>query len=98
MSSKRAYLLTLKPMRPEMPFSPTEKEIDSVSRHFQRLVRLKEEGVLVLAGRTTEGDVTGIAVFYAETDDEAEAFMKEDPCIAEGVMTGKVEPFGIAIH
>jgi len=98
MSQKRAYLLTLKPSRPEMPFSPTEEEKDTVSRHFQRLLKLMEEGVLVLAGRTTEGDITGIAVFYAENDEAAEALMKEDPCIAEGVMTGKVEPFGLAIH
>lgn len=94
------FLIILRPARVEMlTEGPTEREVDVVGRHFAYMKALTERGVAVLVGRTSEDDAStiGICVFRAENTAEAVTIMEQDPAVAEGVMTGEVRPFRIAL-
>ncbi len=72
-----------------------------VGAHFQRLVQMKNEGVIVLAGRTqlptNSADMMGLVIFYAKDDKEANDFMMNDPAVKNHIMNAKVLPYGIAV-
>ncbi|HEX8154257.1 MAG TPA: YciI family protein [Thermoanaerobaculia bacterium] len=95
----REYLYYLTLVRPDAlrtGFSEEESEI--AIRHFAHLQQLRDEGVVILAGRTDVVDGTfGICVFRAESDDEATAIMNGDPAIDQGLMNGTLYPFKIAV-
>ncbi len=93
------YLYTLKPARLEMLIKSTPAEDEIVGRHFNRLKALTEQGVVILAGRTTNEDEStfGIVIFEAETDRLAQELMENDPAVKEGVMTAKLFPYRVAL-
>jgi uncharacterized protein len=70
-----------------------------VQRHFERLKELTDSGVVILAGRTLneEENAFGIVIFEAEDAEKAEAFMKEDPAVKEGIMTAELFPYRVAL-
>ena len=72
-----------------------------VGEHFQRLVKKKEEGVVVLAGRTelllNNPEMMGLVVFYAKDEKEAMQFMMDDPAVKAKIMQAKVHPYGLAV-
>lgn len=80
----------------------TKNDEDIVGEHFQRLTRYKNEGVVILAGRTqTEFDDTegmGLVIFYAKDEKEALQFMMDDPAVKNKIMQTKVLPYGIALN
>jgi uncharacterized protein YciI len=45
-----SWLVILRPTRAELPFDPTAEEDAVVGEHFAHLLRLRDEGKLVLAG------------------------------------------------
>lgn len=72
-----------------------------VGEHFQRLIAKKNEGVIVLAGRTDlptdSPDMMGLVIFYAKDEKEALQFMMNDPAVKNNIMKAKVYPYGIAV-
>lgn len=80
----------------------TASENKIVGEHFQRLLKLKEQGTIVLAGRTDyepdNPDMMGLVIFYAANDEEAKKIMMEDPAVKNNIMLAKVHPYGIAIN
>jgi uncharacterized protein YciI len=72
-----------------------------VGAHFQRLVKMNKEGVVLLAGRTqlesNDPDMMGLVIFYAKDEKEAEAFMMSDPAVKSKIMKAKILPYGIAV-
>ena len=72
-----------------------------VGEHFQRLVKKKEEGLVVLAGRTelplNNPEMMGLVIFYAKDEKEALQFMMDDPAVKNKIMLAKVHPYGLAI-
>ena len=72
-----------------------------VGEHFQRLLKKKEEGVVVLAGRTelplNNPEMMGLVVFYAKDEKEALQFMMDDPAVKAKIMLAKVHPYGLAV-
>ncbi|HLF45554.1 MAG TPA: YciI family protein [Chitinophagaceae bacterium] len=80
----------------------TEKDQAIVGEHFQRLIKKKNEGVVILAGRTqtelnnTEG--MGLVIFYAKDEKEALQFMTDDPAVKNKIMKTKVLPYSIALN
>ena len=72
-----------------------------VSEHFQRLLKKKDEGTVVLAGRTelplNNPDMMGLVIFYAKDEKEALQFMMDDPAVKNKIMQTKVHPYGLAI-
>jgi uncharacterized protein YciI len=83
----------------EKNWAPGDQAI--VGEHFQRLIKKKEEGVVVLAGRTelplNNPDMMGLVIFYAKDDKEALQFMMDDPAVKAKIMLAKVHPYGLAI-
>jgi uncharacterized protein YciI len=79
----------------------TDKDQAIVNEHFQRLVRMKNEGTVVLAGRTeldlNNPEMMGLVVFYAKDDKEALQLMMDDPAVKNKIMLAKVHPYGIAV-
>ena len=72
-----------------------------VSEHFQRLLKKKEEGTVVLAGRTelplNNPEMMGLVIFYAKDEKEALQFMMDDPAVKAKIMQAKVHPYGLAV-
>ncbi|MCX6829578.1 MAG: YciI family protein [candidate division Zixibacteria bacterium] len=94
------YLYRLVPTRLEMlTEGPTQLETELVTAHFAYLQDAVAKGTLLLAGRTTLLDerTFGIAVFKAETEEEARCFMENDPAVAGGVMHAELFPFRVAL-
>jgi uncharacterized protein YciI len=100
MSEMQEWLYILKVTRLEML---TEKSIEEedriVGEHFEHLKRLKEEGITILMGRTTDDDETtmGLVVFRDENEAEARRILESDPAIRNGVMSATLYPYRIAI-
>ena len=72
-----------------------------VGQHFQRLVKFKNEGIVVLAGRThydlNNPDMMGLVIFNAKDDAAAQQFMMEDPAVKNNIMLAKIHPYDIAV-
>lgn len=79
----------------------TEKEQAIVGEHFQRLVTMKEAGIVILADRTelalNDPEMMGLVVFSAKDDKEALQFMMDDPAVKNKIMIAKVHPYGLAL-
>ena len=100
MSEMQEWLYVLKVTRLEMlTEGSTEEEDRIVGEHFQHLKRLKEEGITILMGRTTDDDETtmGLVIFRAENEAEARRVMESDPAIRNGVMSATLYPYRVAI-
>jgi uncharacterized protein len=94
-----SWLVILRPTRAEMPFDPTEEESRIVSDHYDYLVRLRDEGKLVLAGPSAvPGDPIGIGVLDVNGEDEARAIVAADPAVTSGAMTAEVRPLRISVR
>ena len=101
-SAKKEYLgvLTLtEKYKEEKNWAKTDETI--IGEHFQRLKKYKNEGVVVLAGRTNyqtnNPDMMGLVIFYAQDDTQALQFMMDDPAVKNKIMQAKVHPYSIAL-
>lgn len=94
------YLVILRPTRLGMlQDGPTPEEQRIVGEHFAYCSALVARGEMLLAGRSL-GDpeqVIGIAIFHAESTEEAEAIVAKDPAVKNGVMSAEVQPYGLAL-
>lgn len=77
----------------------TETDDAIVQEHFQHLKRWTDEGIVKLAGRTTnEGaPAFGLVLFHADSETKAEQMMNKDPAIEQGIMQGELFPFHVAL-
>lgn len=94
------FLYRIRPTRPAMlAEGPTEREAEIVGQHFEYLRRLVDEGIVLMAGRTlnTDESAFGIAIFVADSPEAAEALMRADPAVAQGVMSAELFPYRIAL-
>jgi uncharacterized protein len=94
------YLYRLLPVRIEMvTVGPTPEEQAVVSEHFTHLTALTEQGVMLLVGRAQDNSprTFGIAIFQAESEEQAQAIMNSDPAVRKGVMHADLFPFRIAL-
>ncbi|HZH99175.1 MAG TPA: YciI family protein [Fimbriimonadaceae bacterium] len=91
------YVYFIKPCRETFLSDATDEELALVGAHFEYLKAALEQGQLVLAGRTDQQFPIGIAIYSAESGEEAEEFMRADPAVKAGVFTGEFHPFGIAL-
>ncbi len=100
MAERKQYLYRIQPVRPAMlSDGPTEEETRATGEHFNYLKDLTEKGVVVLAGRTTNTDYSsfGIIVFFAESDEEAESIVQNDPAVKNKIMRAELFPYRIAL-
>ncbi|MEY2830572.1 MAG: hypothetical protein RIQ33_2430 [Bacteroidota bacterium] len=93
------YFLSLLPEKRKEVFSDDENAI--IVNHFNYLLNAKEEGKIILVGRTqlSTSDIKnkGICIFTIENETEAIEFMNNDPAIKCGMMLGELFPFKVAI-
>jgi len=84
----------------EKNWTPADQAV--VGEHFQRLVKMKESGTVILAGRMdlplNDPDMKGLVIFYARDEKEANQFMQDDPAVKAKIMQAKVYPYGIAVN
>lgn len=96
----KQYVYTLK-LVPRLLDDTNWTSLDkiAVDQHLSSLERLLEEGVLVLAGRTLDEDekMFGIVIFEAETDEQAEHIMLNDPAVKAGIMVAELHPYRVAL-
>lgn len=100
MSEKQQFLYVVKPTRPAMLTEGlTNAEQATVGRHFAYLTDLKDKGVVILVGRTqtTGPETMGLCIFEADDENAARAIMDNDPAILDGVMTGTLYPYKVAL-
>lgn len=93
------WLYITRPTRPEMlSEGPNEHEQRVIGEHAAHVSRHADEGKVFLIGRTqTKTPKTmGFAMFWAEDEYDAAAFMNTDPAIVNGVMTGELFPYKVA--
>ncbi|MEL7471706.1 MAG: YciI family protein [Planctomycetota bacterium] len=93
------WLAVLRPGRPTFPGDATPDEMAQVQRHAEWLEGLAKEGRVLLFGRTqdeSEREPMGLVIFTAESREAAEALMREDPALREGLMAWEVRPYAIA--
>lgn len=92
------WLYRIVPTRPEMVTDSTPYEQDVVSAHFRYLVELRDQEVLILAGRTQVDEGTfGIVIFDAADEAAARAVMQGDPAVAARVFDGALYPYAVAV-
>jgi uncharacterized protein len=79
---------------------PTEAEQAIVAEHFAHLQKLAADGVMIFVGRTlnTDPSTMGLAVFRADTEDDARKIMNDDPAVSKGLMTATLYPFKVVIQ
>jgi len=77
----------------------TDRENDIIHRHFEVLQNLKNEGKLILAGRTLNMDPTGFGIVIVEVNSEEEAIelMESDPAVKERIMEATLFPYRVAL-
>jgi len=79
---------------------PTDAEQAVVAEHLAYLLDLDAKGVIILVGRTltTGNDTMGLAIFRAESEDDARRIMNGDPAVRKGVMTATLYPFKVVLQ
>ena len=90
------YLYRLLPARVRDGY---RREQAIVGEHFAHLKALTEQGVMLLVGRTQDNSprTFGIAIFQAESDEQALEMMNSDPAVRKGIMRAELFPFRIAL-
>lgn len=92
------YVLKLAPrLHDDAAWTKDDERV--VGEHFRRLKQLTADGVVILAGRTTEpGDRTfGLVVFEAADESAARAIMEGDPTVKAGVMSATLHRYAVAL-
>lgn len=66
--------------------------------HLELARRWKEDGTLVAGGALGDPPHGGLLVFSVDDPQEVERFAREDPYVANGIVTGwRVEPWNVVV-
>ena len=74
----------------------TPEQRATFQAHLAYLNQAASDGLVVFNGTCTDF-AFGIVVFEAGSVEAAQSFMKNDPAIAAGLMTGELHPFQVTI-
>ena len=77
---------------------PNDAERAILEQHFSYLESLSERGIVMVFGRTQNRDTRtfGIVIFRAESTNEAESIMNNDPAVKHAVMRAELYPYKVA--
>ena len=92
----KCFVYVVRLVRPEAATDATAEEEAVLEQHFAYLQRALREGRLLLAG-PCEDAAFGIVLFEASSEADAEAFMRGDPAVAQGVMRAELHAFRISL-
>jgi uncharacterized protein YciI len=95
---KRHFMYVMQAKDPSKALSRdgwTPQDHATFAEHWANLERLKDEGVLILAGRAQDADGSGPAICIIEVDSEAEAqrIFAAEPFLTRGFCTATLHPF-----
>lgn len=96
MSTSSTFICILKLVERELFEKMSLEDEAVIDAHFKRLQRALIEGKLVLAGPCLDGEF-GVVVFRAQSIEEAEEFMRNDPTVKKGIMTSELHPFRVSL-
>jgi uncharacterized protein YciI len=91
------WVYLIHPPREDFAATMTAAEEEAWDRHWKRIKRLYDEGVMVLVGPTLGRVNTGICIFEAPDEAAARAIMEGDPAIAEGFARGELRPMRVSL-
>lgn len=95
MNTLSTFIYVVRLVNSEMFETMSSEEEAVIEDHFDRLKQALAEGRLILAGPCLDGKF-GIVVFRAQSGEEAEEFMKNDPAVKKGIMTAELHPFRVS--
>ena len=90
------YLIKYRPPRPTFTDDATADEVAVIEQHFEYLKKLLAQETLILAGRTEDAHL-GIALIKSDSPANASRIMTEDPAVKNGIFTGELHPFRLAL-
>ncbi len=91
------WIYFIHPPRENFAETMTDAEKECWGRHWARIQKLYEEGVIILIGPTLGPKNTGIGIFEAPDEEAALRIMNDDPVIAEGFAEGELRPFRVSL-
>lgn len=92
------FIYIIEPAREDfLPENATTEEYEHIAKHWEYLVHHNGTGCVKFVGRTTSSPFTGLAVYEAKDQGDAQAFFDNDPAVKNGVFSGRVQPFTVAI-
>lgn len=86
----------MKLIKPETFEKMSPKEEAIINAHFERLKKALGEENLILAGPSLDGEF-GIIIFRAQSREQAEKFVNNDPAVNGGIMTAELHPFRVSL-
>jgi len=98
--AQNEYIYLLKFNRPALLVEgPTEEEAAIRQRHLDYVKGLKDDGSLILAGRTQTAPEysVGLVIFRAKDEAAAQRIVQSDPAVALGLMTAELYPFPVIV-
>lgn len=93
------YIYRFEPVRPELITDPdawTEDDIRIAEAHYAYLKQATEDGIVLLAGRSLDGEGPAVVIFDVDSEEDARRFMQNDPFVANGLMHASLHPFRAA--
>lgn len=87
------------PARAQSRDAWTREDAETFDLHWANLERLRDAGILILAGRAQDADGSGpaICILEVDSDEEARRIFEAEPFIQHGFATGRLHPFRVAI-
>lgn len=90
------FIYVIRPARQGFEAQPTPHEDAVMDEHFAYLKALLAEGRLVLAGPCLDRS-SGVVIFEAASQAEAEATTQADPSVRKGVMKAELRRFHVSL-
>lgn len=96
MEEKKQFIYVIWAPRKDFMKTITKEEEDIMGQHFEYLKVLFQKEKLILAGPCLDS-AFGIIVFTAESEEEAQKIMEDDPSVKAGVMKAELHCFKVSL-
>jgi uncharacterized protein YciI len=90
------YVYMIRATRAGFATEPTPEETDAMRRHFLYLKGLVDQKKVLLAGPCLDA-AFGIVIYEADSEEEAQGIMENDPSVVAGVMTAELHEFRVSM-
>lgn len=95
--ARTGWMYVPSPARDDFFTNPDPDENAKVGEHFRYLQQAVKSGKLIMAGPCTNMEGPAVVIFHASDEDEARAFMENDPAVASGVFEATLHPMALSL-